>query len=267
VLIGLRQRAVLQFPEDRSLFPAMGEAHGERPLFRKLGVFASLSDSEKDLLTALTSDIRAVAARTSILRDGERPEFVHLIVEGWAVREKLLADGSRQIIAFLIPGDFCDLHVTLLSRMDHAVQTLTDCRVAYMPAAKLDRLTSDHNGLTKALWMATLVDEAILRSWIVNNGRREAFGRIAHLLCELHYRLEMVGLVEGASFDLPLTQEDLADAVGVTSVHTNRVVQRLRQEKLIELKSRVMTVLDVEGLRRAAGYDSSYLHIKKREPA
>lgn len=183
----------------------------------------------------LTSDVRPVAVRKSIIRDGERPGFVHLIVEGWAAT--------------------------------HGIQTLTDCRVAYMRSAKVDRLTSDHNGLTKALWMATLVDEPVLRSWIVNNGRRDAFSRIAHLLCELHYRMEMVGLVDLGRFGLPLTQVEIGDAVGLTSVHTNRVLQRLRKQKLIELSGGMLTVLDVNGLRQAAGYDSSYLHIKRRQSA
>ncbi|MGZ8281477.1 MAG: Crp/Fnr family transcriptional regulator [Allosphingosinicella sp.] len=236
-------------------------------LIRKLQIFSRLTGSEKALLAALTSDVRTVAARKNIIRDGERPEFVHLIIEGWAARYKVLRDGSRQIIAILLPGDFCDLHVTLLGQMDHGIQTLTECRIAYMRSDDVDKLTCDHNGLTRALWMATLVDESVLRSWIVNNGQREALGRIAHLLCELLYRMEILGLVDVGRFDLPLTQEEIGDAVGLTSVHTNRVLQRLRKLNLIKTGGRMLTVLDVDGLRDAAGYDPSYLHINRREPA
>lgn len=239
----------------------------DNALLKKLGIFASLTDAEKAMLGNLTGDVRTVAARKNILRDGERPEYLHLIVEGWAARYKLLPDGSRQIVAFLIPGDFCDLHVTLLGKMDHGIEALTECRVAFLPGAEVDRLTSGHNGLTRALWLATLVDEAVLRSWLINNGRRDAYGRIAHLLCELHLRMTMVELVEGNRFDLPLTQEELADAAGLTPVHTNRVLQRLRKAALIELGGRVLTVLDVVALRRAAGFDPSYLHIMRRELA
>ena len=236
-------------------------------LLKKLGRFSILTETEQAMLGDLCEDVRIVHARRDIIKDGERPEFLHLIVEGWAARYKVIEDGTRQIVAFLIPGDFCDLHVTLLGKMDHAIRALTECRVAYIPSAEMDRLTSGHNGLTKALWLATLVDEAVLRSWIINNGRRDAYSRVAHLLCELHVRMTMIGLVEGNRFDLPLTQEELSDAVGLTAVHTNRVLQRLRKGNLIASGSRTLTVLDVDALRRAAGFDPSYLHIKKRELA
>ena len=239
----------------------------ESALLKKLEIFASLSEAERTMFGTLSKDVRTVAARRNIIRDGERPEHLHLIVEGWAARYKLLADGSRQIVAFLIPGDFCDLHVMLLGKMDHGIQALTECRVAYLPSADVAQMTAGQNGLTRALWLSTLVDEAVLRSWIINNGRREAYGRVAHLLCELHLRMTIVGLVERNHFDLPLTQEDLADAAGLTPVHTNRVLQRLRKAGLIELGGRALTVLDVDAIRRAAGFDPSYLHIERRELA
>ena len=175
-----------------------------------------------------------------------------------------MPNGLRQIVAILIPGDFLDIHVTVLGQMDHSVVALTRCRVAYVPSERLDRLTSQDNGLTKALWWSTLVDEAVLRSWIVNAGRRDAYQRIAHLLCEMHVRMNMIGLVTGDRFDLPLTQEELADATALTPVHTNRTLQRLRGEGLIKLGGRVLTVLDVARLREAAGFDPNYLHIERR---
>ncbi len=230
----------------------------------KLATVADLGDRDVEQLLALCGDVRVVHAKQNVLSEGERPDHVHLIVEGWAARYKALADGSRQIVAFLLPGDFCDLHVAVLGHMDHGIVALTRCRVAYIPSQSLDTLTSDHNGLTKALWWATLVDESILREWVLNVGRRDAFERIGHLLCELHARMEMVGLVRDDRLALPLTQEELADATGLTPVHTNRTLQRLRRENLIELSGGMLTVLDVGELRKAAGFDPGYLHIRRR---
>lgn len=236
-------------------------------LLAKLETVANLGEDGKASLATLCHDTRTIAAKQHIIHEGDRPEQVHLIVDGWAARYKQLPDGSRQIVAFLIPGDFCDLHVAVLGHMDHAIVAITQCRVAFIPGLEIDELTSNHNGLTKALWWSTLVDEAVLRSWIVNNGRRDAYQRIAHLICELHLRLQLIGLVVQGQFHLPLTQEEFADATGLTPVHTNRMLQRLRREGLIQLESRSLTVLDVDALRQAAGFDPGYLHITRRQPA
>jgi CRP-like cAMP-binding protein len=182
------------------------------------------------------------------------------MVEGWAARAEILKDGGRQITAILLPGDFCDLHVTILGEMDHDIVALTDARVAYVPHKAMEELPAMRPELGRALWWATLVDEAVLRSWISNIGRRDAYQRLAHLFCELHARLKLVGLVEGDRFDLPMTQEVLADAQGLTPVHVNRTLQALRGEGLIELSERMLTILDVARLHKAAGFDPSYLH-------
>ena len=236
---------------------------GDNALIARFETFVDLSEDEKALLAALYGDVRAFMPKEHIIREGDRPEEVHLVIEGWAARYKLLPDGSRQIVAFLLPGDFCDLHVAVLGHMDHSIVAITRCRVAFVPNTKMNELTSDHNGLTKALWWSTLVDEAVLRSWVVN-GRRDAYQKIAHLLCELHVRLKQIGLVTDGRFDLPLTQEEIADATGLTAVHTNRTLQRLRREGLIELRSQILTVFDAAALGEAAGFDPSYLHIKRR---
>jgi CRP-like cAMP-binding protein len=225
---------------------------------------ADVREDDLELLIALCDDQRTIPAKRDILTEGERPDHVHVILEGWAARYKTLSDGSRQIVAFLIPGDFCDLHVAILGHMDHGIVALTRCRVAYIPSAELDALTVNHNGLTKALWWATLVDEGVLREWILNVGRREAFERIAHLLCEMHARMQMVGLVDGNQLALPLTQEQLGDATGLTSVHVNRTLQRLRKDGLIEIGNGQLLIPDVAKLREAAGFTGSYLHIKRR---
>jgi len=239
----------------------------ERPLIARLETVADLRDEDKALLVALCQDVRPVRAKSNIISEGERPEYIHLVVDGWAARYKLLSNGTRQIVALLIPGDFCDLHATVLGHMDHGIVALTACQVAYIPAAQIDELTSRHNGLTKALWWSTLVDEAVLRSWVVNAGRRDAYQRIAHLMCEMHLRMKMIGLVRDDQFDLPLTQEELADATALTPVHVNRTLQLLRKEGLIAFRGGQLTVLDVHGLERAAGFDPSYLHIVRRVTA
>lgn len=236
-------------------------------LLSRLRNFGTLSDVDEQLLAHACRDVRTFGPKSHIIQEGDRPEQVHLIINGWGARYKTVHDGARQIVAFLLPGDFCDLHTAVLGQMDHSIVAITTCHVAFIPNAEMDELTSNHNGLTKALWWGTLVDESVLRSWVVNIGRREAHERIAHLLSELYCRLELVGLVNGESFDLPITQEELADATGLTPVHTNRTLQRLRREGLIKLENRRLFVPDVKALHRLAGFDPSYLHIRKRERA
>lgn len=229
-------------------------------LVAKLSAVADLSDEDEEVIHAVCRHARAVPARQHIIAEGEKPDHLHIMVEGWAARVKNLPDGSRQITAFLVPGDFCDLYVTILGEMDHDVVALTDARVAYVPHQEMEDLPRNRPELGRALWWATLVDEAVLREWVVNIGRRDAYRRIAHLFCELHARLQMVGLADDDSFSLPLTQEVLADAQGLTPVYVNRTLQTLRRQGLIELSQRTLTILDVAGLRKAGGFDPNYLH-------
>ena len=235
-----------------------------RSVVAKLQTVANLRESDVASLMSICRDVRTIPAKLDVLSEGERPEEVHVILEGWAARYKTLPNGDRQIVAFLIPGDFCDLHTAVLGHMDHGIVTLTRCRVAYIPSGELDALTTNRTGLTKALWWATLVDEAVLREWILNVGRRDAFERIAHLLCELHARMQMVGLAPGDRLALPLTQDQLADATGLTAVHVNRTLQRLRAKNLIEIGSGRLSIPDVAALREAAGFTGDYLHVKRR---
>jgi CRP-like cAMP-binding protein len=237
---------------------------GDNALLLRLGLFADLDDEDRAELTQLCRNVRAIPAKRDIESDGDRPEQVHLITQGWAARYKLLPDGSRQIMAFLIPGDFCDLHVAVLGRMDHGIVALTPCNVAFIDSAEMDALMSKNNRLTRAMWWGTLVDEAVLRQWVVNVGRRDAYARIAHVLCELHARMQLVDLVTEDQLALPLTQDELADATGLTPVHVNRTLQRLRADNLIEIGSGRLNVLDIGRLKEAGGFDASYLHIQRR---
>ncbi len=229
-------------------------------LILKLNAPGPLPCEEEDAVRELCRETRSVQRGRDIISEGDKPDHVHVIMEGWAARYAVVEDGSRQITAFLLPGDFCDLHVTILGEMDHGIVALTPAKVAYVPHQLMQDLPLERPQLARALWWATLVDEAVLRSWIVNIGRRDAAQRIAHLFCELHARLKLVGLADDGAFSLPLTQDVLADALGLTPVHINRMLQRLRSEDLILLKGGELTILNIEGLRKLAGFDPNYLH-------
>src|SRR3954468_20268653 len=229
------------------------------PLVTKLESVSSLTDEDRAALASLCDEPRDMGARRNVIREGERPDHVHLMVEGWAARYKLLPDGTRQITAFLIPGDFCDLHITILGHMDHSIATITRATVAYVPRAVMDALT-DRPAVAKAFWWATPVDEAVLRAWVVNIGRRDAYESIGHLMCELYLRMHNIGLTTDHSYELPLTQEELGDALGLTPVHVNRSLQRMRADGLISLDRGALTIHDYRRLEKASGFNPNYLH-------
>lgn len=236
------------------------------PLVRRLSTLAKLDAEDRSRIETLCQDVLKVSRRKDITKEGDRPEYVHVMLSGWGARYKTLRDGSRQIVDFVLPGDFCDLHVALLSEMDHGIVALTPCRVARINQAQIAALTSENSRIVRAMWWSTLVDQAVLREWVLNLGRRNAFERVGHLLCELHCRMMRLGLVDHDRLSLPLTQEELADATGLTAVHVNRTLQRLRGEGLIELSGGELALLDVAKLQEAVGFDPSYLHIKQRLP-
>jgi CRP-like cAMP-binding protein len=230
-------------------------------LARKLENFAALSDDDRRLLDDVTRTVREVEARRDLIEEGDRPDDVHLIVEGFACRYKITADGKRQIMAYLVPGDFCDLHVFILKEMDHAIGTLSPCRVVEIPRERIDAMT-ERPALARALWWATLVDEAILREWLVNIGTRDAAQAMAHLFCELLLRLRAVGLADGGGYELPITQAELGDTLGLSTVHVNRSLQALRHEGLITLEGRHLRILDPERLFAFSGFHPNYLHLQ-----
>jgi CRP-like cAMP-binding protein len=235
------------------------------PAILKLARGADLSQADKSRLEQAMFKVRELPARVDVIGEGDRPEDVHIVLEGFAFRYKVLPDGSRQIMALLVPGDFCDLHVAILGAMDHSIGTLSACRMAFVSSAEIAKITDDEGGpLNRALWWATLVDEGILREWMVGMGRRQADKQIAHLFCELLHRLRVVGLADGNRFDFPVSQEALADIVGMSTVHVNRVLQQLRQDGLITLEDRVLTVLDEERLAAFGDFNPNYLHLTRR---
>lgn len=239
-------------------------SHG--PLIRKLEAVEALTGAEQDAAMALCTHITVVHRHRDVVSEGDRPRHVHVILDGWAARYSLQRNGTRQITALLIPGDFCDLHATALAVMDHGIRALTECKVGLIAAEAIKAITTSTPALTRAFWRSTLVDEAILRQWLVNAGRADAYKAIGHLLCELHKRLEVVGLVEEGVAVIPLTQQDLADVVGLTSVHVNRILRRLRDDGLVALGGGQMRILDANALRRASEFDPTYLHLRPRLP-
>jgi CRP-like cAMP-binding protein len=230
-----------------------------------LEAFTELSAQDREIIAQYASkSVREVAPRRDLIREGEKPRAVNLMLEGWACRYKQLPDGRRQIVHFFIPGDLCDSNVFLLSEMDHSIGAITRLRYAEIAPGDFERMMSESPRLSRALWLNELVNAAVSREWVANVGQRTAYERLAHLLCEMFHRLEAVGLTDGDSCEWPLTQGDLADATGLTSVHVNRTLQELRREGLVELHGKRLTIPDLEKLKKAGLFNPNYLHLNPK---
>jgi CRP-like cAMP-binding protein len=236
------------------------DVHPLGTLLRRWSKHARLSEDDRAALLALPFTRKTFGKDAYIVREGEVASECCLLLRGIAFRQKLLRDGSRQIISFHIPSEFVDLQNSLLGIADHSVQSLNRCEAALFPRIALLELSDRRPAIRMAMWIDTLIDASIFREWVVNVGRRDSRARIAHLLCELALRLERSGLGHEGAFDFPITQEQLADATGLTAVHTNRTLQSLRKDGLIQLTSRSLTVLDWEKLRDVGDFDELYLH-------
>jgi CRP-like cAMP-binding protein len=236
-------------------------AGAPNPLVRKMEGFTALSDADRALLERISADTHLFGPRVDLVREGDKPDGVFLVMEGMVCRHKHRANGARQIMAYLVPGDLSDLDVALLKKMDHTITTLSACRVVRVAPETIADILQHHPAVARALRMGTLVDEATLREWLVNAGCRSAIERIAHLLCELLVRLKVVGLATDNSYALPLTQLDLADTTGMSNVHVNRSLQELRRQGLIELKGGRLTILNPTRLRALAEFKANYLHL------
>jgi len=234
-------------------------------LLRKLESLSSLASEEKAALLRLPLRLKAVAADQDIVREGDAPTECCLLVEGFACRYNVTAQGKRQILSFHISGDIIDLQGLHLSVMDHSIATLVPSQLAFIQHDDLRALMGDHPRIGNLFWRDTLIDAAMFRQWTLNVGRRQAPARMAHVLCELLVRLRTVELVEDHVFDLPLTQAELADALGLSHVHVNRVLQDLRGQGLISQHGHTLRVLDWKGLKELGEFDPTYLHLTKRE--
>lgn len=227
-----------------------------------LSAFAKLSADDRDLLdTMLGKRVRVLPARRDIIREGDKPNFVPVILEGWAQRYKQLADGRRQILSFFVAGDLCDPNVFIHKAMDHSLSTITPVRVAEVSKQEFRELADASPRIAEALWWTELVTIAIQREWTTSIGQRTAYERIAHLFCEMFVRLRTVNLTQGDSCEFPLTQSDIADATGLTQVHVNRTIQEMRRDGLVDVRNRQLTVHDLPRLMAVAVFNPNYLHL------
>lgn len=236
------------------------------PLTMKLEQFTAFTADERSRLDALVADrCKCFPARSDILAEGDKVDDIHIVLSGLAARYKMLPDGDRQIMAFLIPGDLCDAEVFVLAEMDHSVVALTETRCALVATEAMEALLTESSQLTRALWWSTMTDSAVLRERIIDHGRRDARERVAHLFYEMFVRYRLIGQAVEGCFNFAVTQEELADATGLTPVHINRTLKQLREDGLVELRGKSLRVLDPPGLKKAARFNPSYLHLDRTE--
>jgi CRP-like cAMP-binding protein len=221
-----------------------------------------ITPEEKAALLAAAGPVETFAPGSDLVREGDRPDRSMLVAQGFTTRYRLLGDGTRQITAIHLPGDFVDLHSFLLKTMDHSVGALSACRAVTFPHANLRAITERHPHLARMLWLMTLLDSAIHREWIVAMGRRSALEQLAHLLCEIFTRLAVVGLGDTTrELMLPINQTELGDTLGLSTVHVNRTLQQLRAERLISWQGQAVRILDWDRLAAIAEFDPTYLHL------
>jgi CRP-like cAMP-binding protein len=242
--------------------------HMLQPLLRKLDYWTHLDPADRHALLSLPHRVKRVERHGFIVREREKATHSCLMLSGFAIRHKIVADGARQIVAVQMKGDMVDLQNSFLGVADHSVQMITQGEVAFIPRDEIRKLAFANPHVGIAMWFDTLVDGSIFREWIANLGRRDAHTRLAHLLCEFSLRLKVAGLGEPTNYELPMTQEQLADCTGLTPVHVNRTLKALEAEKLIERRSsRSVTIGDWKKLAHAGDFDSNYLHLRENETA
>jgi CRP-like cAMP-binding protein len=235
------------------------------PLIRKLESAIALTDDERQALFDLPLQLAAIRADQDIVRVGDRPSRCCLLLSGFACTYTMTGEGKRQIVNFHIPGDIPDLQSLHLNVLDNSVATIEPCTVGFITHQALRDLCRRYPRITEAFWRNTLVDAAIFRAWMTSIGQREAYNRIAHLLCELLVRLRAVGLAEDHTYDLPITQVEFGNALGITTVHVNRVFQAMRADGLIQTKGTRLTIPDWDRLKQVGDFDPTYLHLEQED--
>lgn len=231
-------------------------------LLRKLRARDAVSAEEEQVLRDAVARVEDHGPDSEVVREGMRQGSSRLLIEGLVARVKTLENGRRQITELHVGGDFVDLHSFLLKRLDHSIVTVTRCRIGVVPHEVLADITRRRPHLARLLWLMTLIDAAIQRQWLAVMGQLPAGAQIAHLLCELYVRLEVVGLANGHSFELPLTQEEMGEVCGLTSVHVNRSLQQLRAQGLVEWQRGRVTIPDWPRLARHAHFETDYLNLR-----
>lgn len=236
----------------------------DNPWVMKMEQFTRFTPAEKQRLTQLVSERQVEnAAGDDIISEGDHSPDCHVVLSGLACRYKMLPDGERQIMAFLVPGDLCDAEIFILKEMDHSVGAMAPTTTALISGKVMRALLREQGCIAEALWWGTLTDLGVLRERIIDHGRRDARERIAHLLYEMLVRYRMVGLTGDDVFDFPITQQDLADATGLTPVHVNRTLKGLRDDNLVEFNDGKVLVHDVPGLKKLAAFNGNYLHLDR----
>jgi CRP-like cAMP-binding protein len=237
------------------------------PMVHKLAYRGKFSAEDREAILALPHHVKAMENNHYVVREGDVATHSCLMLAGFSVRHKIVGSGARQILAIHMKGEMVDLQNSLLGKADHSVQMLTRGQVALIPREAILRLAFDRPAVGKAMWVDTEVEASISREWIANVGRRNAYTRMAHLMCEFGLRLEHAGLQGGSTYDMPMTQEQLADATGLTGVHVNRTIKALETDGLISRSSpRAVTIGDWKKLADAGDFDSGYLHMKQGGP-
>ncbi|HEX8444739.1 MAG TPA: Crp/Fnr family transcriptional regulator [Allosphingosinicella sp.] len=232
------------------------------PLVKKLQLWGPLDDAAQEAILALPHKVEELLPHKYIVREGDRPSYSCLLLEGFAFRHKVLVDGSRSINAIHMKGDMVDLQNSLLGTADHSVQTLTRVTAAFIPREAIRQIAFDVPAVGMAMWYDTLVDASIFREWIANIARRDAASRIAHLLCEFGLKLEAIELGDRLSYEMPMTQEQLADATGLTAVHVNRTLMDLENRGLIARAKKFVAISDWKRMEDVAGFTDGYLHLR-----
>jgi CRP-like cAMP-binding protein len=238
------------------------------PLVRKLAYWAEFDTADEQALLDLPHRTKRLERHGYIAREREKTMHSCVLLSGFAFRHKIVAGGARQIVSVHMKGDVVDLQNSFLAVADHSVQMLTEGEVTFIPRDAIKKVASERPRVGMAMWFDTLVDASIFREWIANVGRRDAHTRLAHLLCEFSLRLKVAGLGQETEYELPMTQEQIADCTGLTAVHVNRTLKTLEAERLIERRSnRTVTIGDWKKLAEAGDFDSTYLHLHAREAA
>ncbi len=239
----------------------------DSPMIRKMESAFAVTDDERQALETLPMQLAVIKADQDIVRIGDRPSRCCLILSGFACTYKVTAEGKRQIVSFNLPGDIPDLQSLHLKVLDTSIATISTCRVGFITHEALRDICDRYPRITAAFWREALIDAAIFREWVLNVGRREAYTRMAHVLCELLVRLRAVGLAEDHVCDLPITQGEFADALGVSNVHVNRVLQQMRADGLIETKGTQLKIPDWDRLKQVGEFDPTYLHLESDQAA
>jgi CRP-like cAMP-binding protein len=227
----------------------------------RLWLSANLSAADRAALAGACGDVRTIRAGTDLVRQGTPNEALHILLDGWAARYTIMQDGSRFISALAVPGDICDLDALRFDQLDYGVTMLSAGTFVVLPRTRLDALFSTNPATADAFWSLALAENSVLAAWAASIARRPAQARLAHLFCELLLRLNVTGRVDKHGFDLPLTQEQIADALGLTPVHVNRTLQSLRATGFVSMTQRHVTIHDWAGLCRLCGFRPGYLHL------